>query len=65
MLKREKDQLAKEIEALDKRRLSAMKQLESITKRINTTRSETQEEQNGKNGKKVSSKPIKAISINY
>lgn len=65
MLRREKDRLEKEIFAIDKKRDSANRQLNSINKRIEKLQQETDREQKGKTYKNIPTKPLKTMSINY
>lgn len=65
MLRREKDRLEKEIFALDKRRNTANRQLDSINKRIEKLQKETHEEQKIKTYRSVPTRPLKTMAINY
>jgi hypothetical protein len=65
VLRREKDRLEKEIFALDKRKTSADRQLDSIAKRIEKLQKETHEEQKIKTYRGISAKPLKKMAINY
>jgi hypothetical protein len=65
VLRREKDRLEKEIFALDKRKTSADRQLDSIAKRIEKLQKETHEEQKIKTYRGISAKPFKKMAINY
>jgi predicted nucleic acid-binding Zn-ribbon protein len=65
LLRREKDRLEKEIFALDKRKTSADRQLDSISKRIERLQKETHEEQKIKTYRGISAKPLKKMAINY
>lgn len=65
MLKREKDRLEKEIFALDKRRSTAKRQLDSINKRIERLQKEVHEEQKIKTYRNVPTKPLKMMAIKY
>ncbi|MBU1487027.1 hypothetical protein KKH56_03120 [bacterium] len=65
MLKREKDRLKKEIFALDKRRITAQRQLDSLDRRIEGLQEETQKEQNIRTYRDVPTKPLKKMAVNY
>ena len=65
VLRREKDRLEKEIFALNKRKTSADRQLDSVSKRIERLRKETHEEQKIKTYRGISAKPLKKMAINY
>ncbi|MEW5767345.1 MAG: hypothetical protein AB1797_06915 [bacterium] len=65
MLKREKNRLEKEIFALDKRRSTAKRQLNSINKRIERLQREVHEEQEIKDYRGVPTKPLKTMPVNY
>lgn len=65
MLRREKDRLEKEIFALDKRRNTAKRQLDSVSKRIEKLQKETHEEQKIKTYRGIPTKPLKTMAINY
>lgn len=65
MLKREKDRLEKEIFALDKRRSTAKRQLDSINKRIERLQKEVHEEQKIKTYRNVPTRPLKTMAIKY
>lgn len=61
----EKDRLEKEIFALDKRRDTTKKQLDSISKRMGELQKEVYQEQKIKTYKNVPTKPLKTMPINY
>jgi len=61
----EKDRLEKEIFALDKRRDTAKRQLDSVKKRIKKLQKEVYQEQEVKTHKCVPTKPLKTMAINY
>ena len=65
MHRREKDRLEKEIFALDKRRNTAKRLLDSINKRIEKLQTETHEEQKIKTYRNIPTKPLKTLSIQY
>jgi len=65
MHRREKDRLEKEIFALDKRRKTAKRLLDSINKRIEKLQTETHEKQKVKTYRNVPTKPLKTLSIQY
>jgi len=65
MLRREKDRLEKEIFALNKRKTSADRQLDSVSKRIERLQKETHEEQKIKTYRGISARPLKKMAINY
>ena len=65
MLRREKDRLEKEIFALDKRRNTAKRQLDSVSKRIVKLQKETHEEQKIKTYRGIPTRPLKTMAINY
>jgi hypothetical protein len=65
ILRREKDRLEKEIFALNKRKTSADRQLDSIAKRIQRLQIETHEEQKVKTYRGISARPLKKMAINY
>ena len=61
----EKNRLEKEIFALDKRRNTAKKQLDSVCKRIKKLQKETHEAQEIKTHRDVPTKPLRTMAINY
>jgi len=66
MLRREKDRLEKEIFALNKRKTSADRQLDSIAKRIERLQKETQDDHKVKTyNRDISARPLKKMAINY
>lgn len=65
MLRREKDRLEHEMFALDKRRNSADRQLNTINRRIEDLQKETQKEGKVKTYRDVPNKPLKTMAINY
>lgn len=65
MYKREKDRLDKELFALDKRRITAKRQLDSLDKRIEKLQKETHEEQKVKTYRNMPTKPLKTMAIKY
>ena len=65
VFRREKDRLEKEIFALNKRKTSADRQLDSIAKRIERLQKETHEEQKVKTYRSISARPLKKMAINY
>ena len=65
VLKREKDRLEKELFALNKRRKTRDRQLNSIDKRIGGLQKEVYEEQNIKTYRSIPTKPLKTMAINY
>jgi len=65
MLKRDKDRLEKEISALEKRRKTAITQLNGINNRIEKLQKETQEEQKNKTCRDTLTKSPKKITVNY
>ena len=65
VLKREKDRLEKELFALNKRRKTRDRQLNSIDKRIGGLQEEVYEEQNIKTYRSIPTKPLKTMAINY
>ncbi|MBI4690601.1 MAG: hypothetical protein HY754_10100 [Nitrospirae bacterium] len=65
MLRRERDRLDKEIVAIDKRRGSANRQLNSINKRIEKLQQETDREQKLGTHRNIPARPLKTVSIAY
>lgn len=65
MLRREKDRLEKEIFALDKRRDTAKRQLDSIYRRIEGLQKEVHEEDEIKTSRSISTRPLKTMGISY
>ena len=65
MLRREKDRLEKEIFAIDKRRDSANRQLNSINKRIEKLQQEADREQKVKTYRNIPTKPLKTMTVTY
>ena len=65
MHRREKDRLEKELFALDKRRNTAQKLLDSISKRIDKLQTESLEEQKVKPYRNSPKKPLKKFSMQY
>ena len=65
VLKREKDRLEKELFALNKRKKTRDRQLNSIDKRIGGLQKEVYEEQNIKTYRSIPTKPLKTMAINY
>ena len=65
ILRREKDRLEKEIFALNKRKTSADRQLDSVSKRIERLQKETHEEQKIKTYRGISARPLKTMAIKY
>jgi len=65
MLRREKDRLEKEIFAIDKKRNAAIRQLDSIDKRIEKLQKEVHEEQKIKTCRSIPTRPLKTMAINY
>ncbi len=64
-LGREKDRLAKEIFALNKRTNIAQRQLDSVYRRIKKLQEEVYEEQKIKTHRSVPTKPLKTMAMNY
>lgn len=64
-LGREKERWTKEISELDRKRGIAVKQLESVLKRVILLQKETSEEGNDKIRRTVSGKPIKTMAMTY
>lgn len=65
MIGREKDRLEKEIFALGKRKSSAVRQLESINKRIEKLQKEMRQGQEIKTHRNVPTRPLKTMPVNY
>lgn len=65
MLRREKDRLEREVFALDKRRNTAKRQLNSLNKRIEILQEEMQKEQKVKTYSDVPTRPLKRMAVNY
>lgn len=65
MLRREKDRLEKEIFALEKRKNSSTRRLDSINKRIEKLQREVYDEQQIKTHRGLPTKPLKTMPINY
>ncbi len=65
ILKREKDRLEKEIFALEKRRMAADRELNSIAKHIERLQKESHEEQKIKTNRDVSARSLKKMAIHY
>ena len=65
MLGTEKDRLEKEMFALEKRRNSAQKQLDSLNTRIEKLRKEVHVEQKRKTYRNIPTKPLRTMPIRY
>jgi len=65
ILQREKDRLGKDVFALDKKRVSAKRQLDSINKRIEGLQKEVYAKQEVKTHRSVPTKPLKTIPVSY
>jgi len=63
--RREKDRLEKEVFALDKRKNTAQRLLDSINKRIEKLQTETHEEQKIKTYRNIPTKSLKTFSMQY
>jgi hypothetical protein len=61
----ERNRLEKEIFALDKRRSTAKRQLNSVCKRIKKLQKETHEAQEIKTHRGAPTKPLRTMAINY
>jgi len=64
-LGREKDRWEREIAELDRRRSIAMKQMESVLKRIILLQKETSEEGSAKARRTVPGKPLRTVAMTY
>jgi hypothetical protein len=65
MHRREKDRLEKEIFALDKRKITAQRLLDSINRRIEKLQTEVHEEQKTATYRNTPVKPLKTLVIKY
>lgn len=66
MLRRKKDRLEKEIFALDKKRNTANRQMDGISKRIERLQKEAHnEDQKIKTCRDIHTRPLKTMAINY
>lgn len=65
VLGREKDRLGKELSALDKRRNTVKKNLDSVNGQIGKLQKQAYEQQKGKNCESALQKPLKTLTVNY